>query len=312
MRNATLKNQIKQNLNSKIAYGESKHQDKQGLEFGQSTYKIYSFDTKDTYEKACLRFEKWLVEEKQISKRESLEEVEKYVKEYLQHRLDDNKSVYTVKMERSALSMLYAKQFDIDMPKRDNKNITRSREETANDKHHSESGIYRDLFVIAKATGGRRCDLEKVTKSAFYEKDGKMYVNFLQSKGGRDRTAIVREEYQQQVKEILQKHNDKDKLFPHIPKEIDIHALRRNYAQNLYQDIKENRELRDNLLKLYPERHEYKTQKDKDGNTYTKEIEKTTYTDRDKNTYLRDDVYVVTQCLGHNRIDVTITHYLKA
>ena len=167
-------------------------------------------------------------------------------KTYIEKRLNDDKvSVYTAKLERSAISMLYNKQLEIDMPKRDNKNITRSRMQVKNDKYISENGKYKDVFVIGRATGGRRADLSNLRVNDFIEKDGHLYVKFICSKGGRDRLSPVRDAYAQEVKEILEqaKKDGKTLLFEHIPKEIDIHSLRRDYATNLYKDITENKEL---------------------------------------------------------------------
>lgn len=312
MRNATLKNQIQQEIKSKISYGQSKHADKHEIEgFGKSTYKIYSYSTLDTYLKECTKYCNWLKEEKNIHNRESLANTEKYAKEYLQRQLEDGKSVYTVKMERSALSMLYNKQIDIQLPERTAKNVTRSRNVTESDRHFSEDGKYKSVFVLARATGGRRSDLEKLTPENFIEKDGKMYVTFLQSKGGRDRVAPVLPQYQNQVKEILKDSQQGEKLCPKISTALDIHGMRREYCQTLYNTVKGDKELQQEYLKFYPERKEFKTQKDRDGNSYTREITSQTYRDRDGNVYDRDDVYICTQALGHNRLEVTISHYLK-
>ena len=287
-------------LKNKIAFGQSKHADKANLGFGESSYKIYSYSTYNTYLKECEQYAKWLKEEKNINKITDIKETEKYAKEYIEKRLNDDKvSVYTAKLERSAISMLYNKQLEIDMPKRDNKNITRSRLQVKNDKYISEDGKYKDVFVIGRATGGRRADLSNLRVNDFVEKDGHLYVKFIQSKGGRDRLSPVRDAYAQEVKEILEqaKADGKTRLFEHIPKEIDIHSLRRDYATNLYKDITENKELRDIYLSNYPKRQE--------------KVKRDIYKDRDNNIYDRNDLYVVSQALGHNRLDVSVTHYLK-
>ena len=123
-------------LKNKIAFRQSKHADKANLKFGESSYKIYSYSTYNTYLKECEQYAKWLKEEKNINKITDIKETEKYAKEYIEKRLNDDKvSVYTAKLERSAISMLYNKQLEIDMPKRDNKNITRSRLQVKNDKY---------------------------------------------------------------------------------------------------------------------------------------------------------------------------------
>ena len=111
-RKQSIENLFHTNLKDKIAFGESKHKDKQGLDFGQSTYKIYSYGTYNTYVKECAAYAKWLAEEKSIKKTDDINKTEQYVKEYLQSRLDAGVSVYTAKLERAALGMLYNKQID--------------------------------------------------------------------------------------------------------------------------------------------------------------------------------------------------------
>ena len=303
-----------QTLSDKLAFGQSKKAAKKDLGFGQSTYQIYSVNSYKTYLKQCKQYARWLKEEKGINKIDDINKTEQYAIEYIQKRLDDGKSIYTVKMERSALGMLYGKQIDIKLPSRTPDQITRSRKETKNDRYITRDGKYKDVFTISIATGSRRKDISKLCVNNFREVDGKLYVFFEKSKGGRDRLTPVLEKYEKDVRDIIEqaKVDGKTRLFNHIPKEIDIHGLRREYCQNLYDEIKDNKELRDEILKNYPERRELKTQKDKDGNTVTKEIKSDVYKDRNGNVWKRDDIYVLSQALGHNRLDVSITHYLKS
>lgn len=303
-----------QTLSDKLAFGQSKKAAKKDLGFGQSTYQIYSVNSYKTYLKQCKQYAKWLKQEKGINKIDDINKTEQYAKEYIQKRLDDGKSIYTVKMERSALGMLYGKQIDIKLPSRTPDQITRSRKETKNDRYISRDGKYKDVFTIAIATGSRRKDISKLCVNNFREVDGKLYVYFERSKGGRDRLTPVLEKYEKDVRDIIEqaKNEGKTRLFNHIPKEIDIHGLRREYCQGLYDEIKDNKELRNEILKNYPERRELKTQKDKNGNTVTKEIKSDVYKDRSGNVWKRDDIYVLSQALGHNRLDVSITHYLKS
>ena len=303
-----------QTLSDKLAFGQSKKAAKKDLGFGQSTYQIYSVNSYKTYLKQCKQYAKWLKQEKGINKIDDINKTEQYAKEYIQKRLDDGKSIYTVKMERSALGMLYGKQIDIKLPSRTPDQITRSRKETKNDRYITRDGKYKDVFTISIATGSRRKDISKLCVNNFREVDGKLYVFFEKSKGGRDRLTPVLEKYEKDVRDIIEqaKADGKTRLFNHIPKEIDVHGLRREYCQGLYDEIKDNKELRNEILKNYPERRELKTQKDKDGNTVTKEIKSDVYKDRNGNVWKRDDIYVLSQALGHNRLDVSITHYLKS
>ena len=292
-----------QTLSNKLVFGQSKKAAKKDLGFGQSTYQIYSVNSYKTYLKQCKQYAKWLKQEKGINKIDDINKTEQYAKEYIQKRMDDGKSIYTVKMERSALGMLYGKQIDIKLPSRTPDQITRSRKETKNDRYISRDGKYKDVFTIAIATGSRRKDISKLCVNNFREVDGKLYVYFERSKGGRDRLTPVLEKYEKDVRDIIEqaKNEGKTRLFNHIPKEIDIHGLRREYCQGLNE-----------IIKNYPERRELKTQKDKNGNTVTKEIKSDVYKDRSGNVWKRDDIYVLSQALGHNRLDVSITHYLKS
>lgn len=86
-------------------------------------------------------------------------------------------------------------------------------------------------------------------------------------------------------------------MFEHILKEIDVQGLRREYAQALYNTLKDNRTLRDDYLTYYPTRHEA--------------VKSPYYKDRQGNIFECDTVWVVTNSLGHTRIDTSITSYLK-
>lgn len=298
------------NLYSKIAFGESKHEAKKELDFGQSTYKIYSFDTYNTYDKETKKYAEWLKEEKGISKIKDIQETKQYTQEYLQSRLDKGCSVWTVKMQKSALGMLYGEPIKMDMPKRDIKDIDRSRHNR--NAHFARDGKYKDVYTIALATGGRRADIEKLRPQDFKMQDGKLYVSFKDSKGGRDRLSYVRQEYVQDVLKIVQKVEleGKEKVLEEVPSNMDIHALRKEYAYNLYQDILKDNDLKTFLLEHEPPRKEYRTSVNKDGQKVTKEVQKDIYKTRDGDIFKRDDIYIISRQLGHNRIDTAICHYL--
>lgn len=311
MKKQSINRVIKNNLKSKIAYGESKHEAKKDLGFGQSSYKIYSFTTYQTYEKECLKFGEWVKSEKGINSIKTIEDIKQYTQEYLQERLDNGCSVWTVKMEKSALGMLYGESVKMEMPKRDIKDIDRSRHDR--NVHFARDGKYQDIYTIALAIGGRRADIEKLSPHDFKYQDGKLYVDFERSKGGRSRFTYVREEYVEDVLKIVQKAKleGRDKVLENIPTNMDIHALRREYAYSLYQDIQKDTELRMFLLNHEPPRKEYRTSVNKDGEKVTKEVKRDTYKTRDGDVYSRDDIYIISRQLGHNRIDTAICHYLK-
>lgn len=293
----TLENQIVSSLKDKIAFSQSKHLDKQNLKWGESNYKIYSYSTYNTYKKECLQFVKYLTNEKNINKYISIEESEKYVKDYLDYCKDKNCSLYTLKMRRSALSMLYNHSIDYKLDSRHYTDVTRSRKEVEADKHYSREGKYKDLFTILECTGGRRADIKNIKISDFFEKDNNLYCKINRSKGGRDRIVYVLNSTD--IKEIIEKRKQENKeyLVDKIPRKIDVHSYRRYYCKELYKTVLENKELREELLKMYPSRSE--------------NVKRDYYKDRENNVFDRDCVYICTQNLGHNRLNVTVNHYLS-
>lgn len=86
--------------------------------------------------------------------------------------MDEGESLYTLKMERSALGMVYGHSLDIPLPIRHSEDVKRSRHETANDKHISRNGKYKDVFTVVTATGCRRCDVKNLTVSSLIKKMG--------------------------------------------------------------------------------------------------------------------------------------------
>ena len=152
---------------------------------------------------------------------------------------------------------------------------------------------------MVTASGCRRCDVKNLTVDSLVEKEGRFFLDIKRSKGGRDRLAPVLPDKVVEVKAIIDraKENGQYKLFEHIPKEIDVHGLRREYAQALYHTLKDDRNLRDEYLTHYPTRQET--------------VKSSHYRDREGNVFERDTVWVVSNSLGHTRIDTSITSYLK-
>ena len=320
----TITRQLEHCLHEKMAFGESRHNAKNELRnslgenyhFGMTNDKIHSLETFDTYKKVSKEYAKWLVEEKALNKYIDIKETERYASEYLQQRLDKGMSLWTVKMERSALGKVYGKQIEIrQLPKRHDNDITRSRNECEHDKHFSVSKN-RALVTIATACGTRREDLGKLRIDSFREIEGRLYVQIEGSKGGRNRLAPVLYAKEQEVKTILEKMQKEgkekhDKLFDKVHNKMDVHSCRRYYAKSLFKEVSENRESRNIILKNYPERHEIKTYV-VNGVKVTKEIQSQYFQPKGtKERFDRDDLYVVSQALGHNRIDVTYHSYIR-
>lgn len=305
----SLQNQIKYALNQKMALGKSRHQAKAELRkqqgaayrFGAATESIHSIRARQTYEQWAQAFARWCVEMRGVKKYARLEQCRQLAPEYLQALQEQGKSSWSIKTARAALGKLYGEQITFAVATRSPDKIRRSRGSRKMDAHFSEARNC-DLIIMAKATGGRRADLAGLQIDSFQKIAGILFVEFLRSKGGRDRIAPVLPELVPEVTAILEKAGSASggRVFSRIHSKADIHSYRREYAQALYQYVSTNSGWRDQVLQVYPARYEPKVK----GSAYT------TRRGGHSRTFDRDDLYLCSQALGHNRLEVTVTHYL--
>lgn len=306
----TLENQMKHIIFVKMnnGIGHSKHGDKQDkinegtYQFKEGLENIYSYGTADKYIQVLYQYNQYLID-MGVNKYTTLSKTEEYAKRYLLERLEKDCSIYTIKAERSALGKIYGKIIDIELPARKTQDITRSREEVANDKHFSREHN-ADIITIATATGTRRSDLSKIRANDFFYRtsdNGKQYmlVQISRSKGGRDRIALVRPDMQKEVERIVKDRieNHQEKICAKVHSAFDVHSCRREYAKGLYKQLADDKEFTKDILQFYSARNE--------------NVKSDTYISRKtKEVFERDCVYLVSQGLGHNRLDVTVNHYL--
>lgn len=296
---SSIKKQFFGVLMARSDFGTSKHKARAnaGLKFGQSDFKIYSYSTFDNYREVSKAFADYLVERGYTSHQAiSSINLKNEAKLYIMSRIEQDLSPWTLKKERSALSMLIGERLEIDLPKRERADITRSREPVEVDKHFS-SEKNKDVILIAKSTGCRRSDLERLRYNDFYYNDGKLFCKIEKSKGGRDRNVYVLnadEVLKTLNSHALQSHHkSSDRVFGHINSAADIHSFRREYALDVFKAVEADKTLKQNLLTLYPPREE---------NVATK-----TYKPRNSDkVFDRDSLFIVSQSLGHNRLDVTL------
>ncbi len=262
---------------------------------------IHSMNTYKTYLEHCTHFVEWCISEKGVNKYASLNKIEKYAKEYLAYREEKGLSLYTLKAEKAALGKLYSHEIDYKFKEaRTIDKITRSRKDTERQKHFSEERN-KDLVNVCRGTGGRREDVSKLTRKDFFtDSKGNLWVKFEQSKGGRDRIAPVLPEYQKLIIEFINTKENNERLFDKIHNAADVHAYRREYAQELYNLVKTDKEKAQEYALKYP------TMQNKGYDTY--------YARGDRETAfrgLKSDIHIVSEALGHTRLSVTVNHYLK-
>ncbi len=292
----SLARQIQLELDSKLAIGESKYLAKQD---GTYTEKIYSWETYRGYMKHANYFTSWA---KETYGCKTLSECRSHVKEYLEKRIDEGLSPYTIKLDASSLAKLYGvstKDFDITTPPRTRSGITRSRRIATRDKHFSEKRN-SDLVNFCKSTGLRRAELENLKGDRLFFKNNKPYIRVdTATKGGkvRDVPVIGTPERVQDVIKKMQEAGE-EKVFGKVHNAADIHGYRREYAQSLYNSLA--RDIKDipfdrinkGTGRMY-QSEIYHCRGDKQGVKYDKLAMKE-----------------VTKALGHNRISVIGGNYL--
>ena len=169
--------------------------------------------------------------------------------------------------------------FGIKTPVRHRSEITRSRRSSERSTEFTE---------FCKATGLRRSEVACLTgDKLIHNADGSYSIRVeVGTKGGRARTAPVIGPHAAQVAaRMLQAGGGK--VWPSIPSHCDIHALRASYAASLYRMYA--RPLEDAK---------------KDGGVYW------CRRDRAGTGYDKEALRVVSEALGHSRLDVVPGHYL--
>lgn len=299
--------QIIKRLDSLKRFGQSRHKAKEEqrqqaaergekLRFGAPVSGIFSYETYFTYRKQSLHFLEWCRDTQKIGKYADLQKLERYAGEYLDDCERRGLSKYTIATRRAALSKLFGHEIKHTTVTRGEK-ITRSRLPVENDKHFSEKN-HPEIVLLAKATGGRRSDLLKIKpEDITTDKNGLMWCRFEQSKGGKDRKTPILPQYSADVADLIARSKPNTPIIPKISHAVDVHGYRRQYAQALYSVVCRDERLQGQLLAQLPPRLENVI-----GDTY--------HAHGAKFSGKRDNIYIVSQALGHNRLSVSVRHYL--
>ena len=335
----SLVQQVKENLNSKLAIGESKYEAKLK---NAHTEKIYSWSTYKAYLKHCCYFVKWCKEqpadERIGHKVRTLEECRLFVEKWIQAEMDRGQSPYTLKLELSSLAKLYGcstKDFDIVTPQRKRSNITRSRGTAERDKNFSEKNN-ADLITFCKCTGLRRGELSQIRGTNLMEKDGNYFLHITKNtKGGRARVSpIIGDENEIKLVIELCKRSKENKIFPNPSENADIHSYRGEYATRIYNAYKrsldkfKNERLiihKNEIIKSYTSKSGRKLIKGNEDYYTTmngkrtlikgfRDVRSAYYCRKDlKGTaYDRQALFAASRALGHNRESIVADHYLAS
>lgn len=318
-------------LTSMQAFGESK---KEAMANGTEREKIFSFNTYQTYWKHTKYFIKWVQEKYPDCK--TLKKAEKYVPEWLETRVAQGLSAWTIHTEEAALNKLYQIAPDdpnrFQAPKRNREEIKRSRTTAARDRHFSVTNN-DELIKFCKGTGLRRSELvnlkgkDLVTKNQIEEKIGQLesksertsaedkqlavlkdtrlfkdteyFIYVRNGKGGRERVSPVIGSNSAQIIERMFSKGKDEKVWQYVNSNADIHGYRAEYATDIYR--------------MYARKLE-DIPYDRINKGTGKRFQSDVYTCRKDEAGKKLDkvaMLICSKALGHNRISVVADNYIR-
>lgn len=259
---------------------------------------IYSYGTFKNYFRVGVRFIEYVTEKG--FKGKSIEKaIEKYGKDYIKDMEARGLSTHSMAQAKAFMGKILGKELDIEVKKGEpEKGRSLSRRASL-----FREDLNRDLVIIAKGTGGRRSDLEKLLIKDFIKDKGIVVaVRFEQSKGGRDRISPILPQYQKDITNIVSERErlGQVKVFDRVNSMANIHAYRREYAKDLYNYCNNNKDYKERMIGMY--KAEEKTL----PRTYAEE-----YKAKDGRVFDRESLFISSQALGHNRLDVICNSYFK-
>lgn len=314
------------------AFGESK---KEAVANGTEKEKIFSFNTYKSYWKHTKYFIKYIKENHPECT--TLKSAKKYVNEWLQTRVDQGLSAWTVQLEAKAMGKLYGISPDDENyfkpPKRNREDIKRSRGDRVRDKHFSKTNN-DELIKFCKGTGLRRAELGELRGKDLVTRDqieveisqlesrpaaeltpadtkrlemlqdtrlfeGDYFTHVRNGKGGRERMSPIIGPNTEQIVERIKSTPAEEKVWQHIHQSADIHGYRAEYATIIYR-------AKARAIEEIP----YDRVNRGTGRKYQSEV----YTCRKDEAGRKLDkaaMLVCSKALGHNRIEVVANNYIR-
>lgn len=314
------------------AFGESK---KEAVANGIENEKIFSFNTYKSYWKHTKYFIKYIKENHPECT--TLKSAKKYVNEWLQARVAQGLSAWTVQLEAKAMGKLYGISPDDENyfkpPKRNREDIKRSRGDRVRDKHFSKTNN-DELIKFCKGTGLRRAELgelrgkdlatreqieaeiaqlesrpaaeltpadtkrlEMLQDTRLFE--GDYFTHVRNGKGGRERMSPIIGPNTEQIVERIKSTPAEERVWQHIHQSADIHGYRAEYATIIYK-------AKARAIEEIP----YDRVNRGTGRKYQSEV----YTCRKDEAGRKLDkaaMLVCSKALGHNRIEVVANNYIR-
>lgn len=327
-----LHQQAYERLTGMQSFGESK---KAAVADGTEKDKIFSYNTYKSYWKHVKYFIKYIKENHPECT--TLKSARKYVNEWLQSRIDQGLSAWTVQLEAKAMGKLYGIQPDDENyfkpPKRNREDIKRSRGDRVRDRHFSKTNN-DELIKFCRGTGLRRSELEElrgkdlVTRNQIEKEISRLesipvesrtpadekrltmlqdtrlfqgeYFTFVRNgKGGRERLSPIIGQNIGQIVERIRNTPPEEKVWQHIHKSADIHGYRAEYATAIYRTHARE-------IKEIP----FDKMNQGTGRRYQSQVYVCRKDEAGKKLD-RSAMLVCSKALGHNRISVVADNYIR-
>ena len=267
----------------------------------------------------------------------TLKKAKKYVNEWLQHRVDQGLSAWTIQAEAKAMGKLYGitpeDQDYFTPPKRNRQDIKRSRGDRVRDQHFSKTNN-DELIKFCRGTGLRRKELQElrgkdlvpraqieaeiselqkipeeqrapsVAKRLEMLQDARLFpeewfIHVRNGKGGRERLSPIIGKNAGQIIERMTDTPSEEKVWQHIHNCADIHGYRAEYATAIYK-------AHARAIEEIP----YDRINRGTGRRYQSEV----YTCRKDEAGKKLDkaaMLICSKALGHNRISVVADNYIR-
>ncbi len=302
---ASMVRQVQSRFQKMLTIGESKHTAKAD---GTLQDGIFSWSTYRTYQKHCCYFSRWAKSEHGCK---TIESAREYAPEWIQTRIDQGLSPYTIKMEVAALAKLYhcsASDFEVRTPSRTRNDIIRSRGSKKSDGHFSEKKN-QELVNFCRGTGLRRAELTCLTGDQLIDHgDGSYSIRVDKgAKGGRYREAPVIGPHAEEIAARMRAAGS-GKVWGIVSGHADIHSYRSDYATAIYQAHARPLEVCQNE-RFWNKEHYNGKGKAKGG--YDKDSVYHFRGDRAGEWLDKAAMLEASKALGHNRISVVGAHYIR-
>lgn len=278
-----LRKWMRDQLNNKwrMGYGKAKNK---GVH--NETPYIHSEKTYRTYLSQCNHFTDWCYERGIKYSKDALEKVSEYGK-WME---DEGMSAWTVYTAICAIAKAYGvstKEFGYTPPKRERKDIKRSREVAKRDKHFSEKNN-KELIIFGNCIGLRRSELEKLRGNQLAVKeDGTLYLFQIRGKGGKVRNVDIHGDASElAVIKKMMANAGEGLVFYKVHNAYDEHYHRGIYACRAYKS-----KARD--ISTLSTKEKYICRGDMVGKVFD-----------------RQAMLYASRQLGHNRVDVIANSYL--